>query len=395
MTVYFFTQVDGLRPTTNAIADRRFCAGLVQAGVKVEMIVPYVHRSTNLSASSRREAYAGLPSITLRRMPTPLVERLGRWGVPIIAAFAALTYLLLCVRHRGRMQDVTVISRDANSLLPVFAINRLLGRRRSQVLLWAHEFRDGPWQYRHVYSAVDGFLATNSAILEAWRHAYRTTARPAAVTFNSIPASFLEATPDRAEARKRLGLTSDLPICLYTGKLGTGLKEIELILEAARLVPDCRFILTAGRPSAVRHFTDVCRQRGLSNVQFTGLLPRTSDVRLYQRAADVLISYYTAHDHAVRFNLPQKLSEYMASHTVILSPDFPATRDLMNEGNAILIEPDIPESLAAGVRKALGDPEASADLAAQAFRDAARLTTERTGQIVVALLKVLHAAETD
>ena len=69
-------------------------------------------------------------------MPGPLLEVLPSWiAVPILAACVSFAYLLIIARHRGRLTEVAVISRDANSLAPVLLLNHLLGsRRRSTVL---------------------------------------------------------------------------------------------------------------------------------------------------------------------------------------------------------------------------------------------------------------------
>ena len=110
---------------------------------------------------------------------------------------------------------------------------------------------------------------------------------------------------------------------------------------------------------------------------FTGFFNDSTYVRYYQLAADVLVSYYTSKDHLVEFNYPQKVNEYMTTGNVVVTPDFPATRDVLNERNVIFVKPDDPQALADGLRRAVEDPEHSRRLAIQAKEDLKALTFER------------------
>ena len=391
MRIYYFSQFDGLRPTTNPISDIRFCQGLAAGGAEVELILPYTYRPSNLRSAEIRDAYDMQHPLPIHRMPTPLVKGLPTWifvPVLILAVFAA--YFLLILRHRTRLCDVTVVSRDANCLLPVVVLNRLLRKRRSTVVYWAHELRSPRRQYHRIYSRADAVIATNSAILDDLRRVYPSHQKPVALTYNPIPQEYLAREPDRQTARRVLDLPSDAGLVVYTGKLGPGLKEVDYILEAARLLPPYTFLLTGGTPSAVDHFRRHCAHRRISNVIFTGFLARVSDVRTYQRAADVLISYYTAWDHAVDYNFPQKLTEYMASGNVIVTPAFRATEGVIGPHNAIVVPPDDPGSLAAGIRTAFVEPDRAKALAAQALSDVGELTIERRSEIVVSFLRQLQ-----
>jgi glycosyltransferase involved in cell wall biosynthesis len=306
-------------------------------------------------------------------------------------ACVVLAYLLICARSGGRLNEIAVISRDANSLTAVMLVNRLLGsRRRSAVLYWAHELRLDAARYDRVCRHADGILATNGAILDDLAAAGADYRKPHVITYNGFPSSYLSPTPDRQSARQALGLDTTANLVVYTGKLGLGLVEIEHILNAAKLVPDATFILTGGKPAVVRHWRARCARADITNVLFTGFMHDPHRVRLYQRAGDVVVSYYTPQDHNVKHNLPQKIFEYMTSNAVIVSPAYPATAGVLTRANALLVPPSDPRALATGIATALRDRQMSARLAAHALHDAEQFTIEARGPAILSLVRQLQ-----
>jgi len=187
----------------------------------------------------------------------------------------------------------------------------------------------------------------------------------------------------KEEARRRIQYTGHKPLVVYTGKLGKGINELDYIIDAAEKLPQFQFILTGGKDEAVSYFKNICGKRKIGNISFSGFINDSTFISNYQLAADALVSYYTKQDHVVEYNFPQKLIEYMHTKNPIVTPDFPATRDLINVHNAILVEPDNPAALAEGIRKAVEDKQASAALASQAFKDVEQFSSEnRAGRLV-------------
>ena len=69
--------------------------------------------------------------------------------------------------------------------------------------------------------------------------------------------------------------------------------------------------------------------------------------------------------------------EYMASKRPIMASDLPSIREILNENNSILVEPDNPEVLAEGIKNALENFEFSASIANQAFQDIQNYTWQK------------------
>lgn len=79
----------------------------------------------------------------------------------------------------------------------------------------------------------------------------------------------------------------------------------------------------------------------------------------------------------VDFNYPQKVNEYLTTGNPVVTPDFPATRDVLNEKNVIFVQPDLPEDLVRGIRLALEDPALTKEITDQALLDIKELTFRR------------------
>ena len=107
-------------------------------------------------------------------------------------------------------------------------------------------------------------------------------------------------------------------------------------------------------------------------------------VPVYLKAADALIlpnkkgnqtsAYYTS---------PLKLFEYMASQRPIVASDLPSIREVLNETNAVMVEPDNPEALAAGIKLVLEDSRLADKLARQALVDASNYTWQKRAEKIL------------
>ncbi|MBI9061715.1 MAG: glycosyltransferase [Marinilabiliaceae bacterium] len=129
----------------------------------------------------------------------------------------------------------------------------------------------------------------------------------------------------------------------YFGHLYKG-RGIEVIIEAARKLPQVDFHIVGGRNNDVEYWKS---QSGkLNNVFFYGfVLP--SEVGYYRHMCDVLLAPYQkevwvadkGHESS-KYMSPLKIFEYMASGKCIISSDMPVLREVLNDQNAILVDPE-------------------------------------------------------
>jgi glycosyltransferase involved in cell wall biosynthesis len=77
------------------------------------------------------------------------------------------------------------------------------------------------------------------------------------------------------------------------------------------------------------------------------------------------------------FTSPIKLFEYMASGRPVVATSIPSVSEILRDGvNAILVPPDSPEALAAGIKRALNDPALAKALSERASSDVRGYTWE-------------------
>jgi glycosyltransferase involved in cell wall biosynthesis len=391
--VYYVSPYNPREPrrTTNRISDVRFCRGLARGGAALTFIAPYFYRSDNIPAAEIRAHHGITEPLEVKTLRTPLWDGSPRWlRVPVWFCAAVAAYLAEAARPGGRLRDSVWISRDHNAILAFLLLNRLFGRRGGTIVYWAHELLPEHRPINWIYRNADGVLTTNSAIAEDLERDYGVRPERTAVTLHSLDPEMFADRLSRTAARRHLGIENGRPLVVYTGKLGYQITEPQYIIEAARLLPDCSFVLTGGTPDRAEHWQRRAGKLGAGNVRFTGYLDDPADVRRFQIAADVLVSYYTTDRKLLDYNFPQKIAEYMLSGTPIVTLDARATRDVLNPHNAVFVEPHSAPSLAAGIRSVLESEDRERQRAERAYRDAQAFTLEARGRETLSFIARLR-----
>ncbi len=188
---------------------------------------------------------------------------------------------------------------------------------------------------------------------------------------NGFEPSRLAAPVPADIAKQRLGIDADRKTVVYTGRINHK-KGLQLVLEAARALPDHLFLLVGSQANGVIE----ALASAVANVR---IVPWQSPEAIgrYLFAADVLLippslKPLTNFGSTV---IPLKLYLYMASGRPILAGDTPDLREVLQDGrNALLCRPDCLQSLVAGIRALTADPELARRLGETAQADSAQLT---------------------
>ena len=253
----------------------------------------------------------------------------------------------------GRYDAVHAVEEAAHLIAP---LTRLLGRP-----LVMDVDSSVPDQLRYSGFATRGPLVWTAEALE--RHALRqartviTVCRsltegvreraPTAAVFQVedpplVDASAHTSAADVATLRAALGLPAG-PVVLYSGNFEP-YQGVELLVDAAALVPEASFVLMGGDAASV----DALRARVAPGARcvFTGTRP-PSDLPAFLALADVLVS-----PRLKGTNTPFKVYSYMASGKPLVATRIPTHTQLLDDSVAILVEPTA-EALADGIRQAL------------------------------------------
>ena len=185
------------------------------------------------------------------------------------------------------------------------------------------------------------------------------------------------------DARRALGVPDGTRTVVYTGRLNHK-KGLDLVIEAARRLPDLLFILVGSYGEGPIE----TMARPLANVRIVRWQPPEMLPR-YIFAADILLippswKPLTAFGSTV---LPLKLFLYMASGRPILAGATPDVREVLrHDENAFLCTPDCPDSLVDGIIAVTRDTMLAARLAATALAESRDFTWQARAHKIADIL---------
>ena len=193
------------------------------------------------------------------------------------------------------------------------------------------------------------------------------------------------ATPVPIKAAKRhIGIDADRKTVVYTGRINRK-KGLELVIEAARRLPDHQFLLVGSQANGAIEAL-------ASSVANVRVVPWQSPGTLgqYIFAADVLLippSLKPLREFGSTV-IPLKLYLYMASGRPIVAGDTPDLRELLQDGrNALLCRPDSLPSLLAAISALTSDSELAHRLAAEAQADSASFTWSARAERITTIIR--------
>lgn len=193
---------------------------------------------------------------------------------------------------------------------------------------------------------------------------------------NGVDLEEFDNLGDKFEIRKALGLPVDKKIIMYVGHL-YGWKGVGVVLESAKLLSDrgdISFLIIGGDEEERRGYTTKVASEGIKNVAFLGHKLK-KEIPKYLQSADILLLPNTATtEESINYTSPIKMFEYMASGVPVLASSLPSIREVLNNENSYLMEPNDPKALARGIEKLLGDEELAGRLAANAKKNVKKYT---------------------
>ncbi len=223
-----------------------------------------------------------------------------------------------------------------------------------------------------ISESLKGFL------LDAWPQLL--AGRDVVVAHDGVDLARHGGLPEPPGARARLGLSTGEAIVVgYAGNLYPG-RGVDLLIALAHRLPNARFLMIGGNSDAVRSFEAQAQRMGLENVSFLGFVAH-EDIPLHLAACDILVMPYQRQvsvagggGNIVRWMSPLKMFEYMAAERAIVASDLPVLREVLNDKNAVLVDPDDIEAWSSELQRLMVDPERRQRLAVQARRDVERYT---------------------
>lgn len=184
---------------------------------------------------------------------------------------------------------------------------------------------------------------------------------------SDLPMTKVEVNyPDRKNYAAEIG---------YVGHLYEG-KGMEIISEVAQLVKEARFHVVGGLEKDIDRWKQKTAELGIMNIVFHGFMQQ-GEISKYLNSFDICLLpnqrtirvYGNSGANISDFTSPLKMFDYMAHGKAIVSSDLPVLREVLNEHNSVLCDPDNTEIWAEEIRKLIKDESGRKKLGEQAFID--------------------------
>ena len=243
-------------------------------------------------------------NVALLPKPWPIGRKGGKWTN--FSTLLCKYYFPIHIRPHTQI----VHTRDWNFVKAAI-------KNKTPTIYERHYYQDKPFEPEIVQSPFFQIAITQSEIIRESLIQYGMPPEKVVWLHNGFEQSFLVRQPQEAQAwREELLSDGRKHLVVYSGALHR-FKGIDVLIDAAKELPDIQFAITGGTESQVQEYQQIAKEKNVNNVKLLGwILPRNRLVSLLQ-AADIL-----AHPHcsgkAADFTNPVKFFQYMASGTPIV-----------------------------------------------------------------------------
>lgn len=176
--------------------------------------------------------------------------------------------------------------------------------------------------------------------------------RPVLVLPNGVDYPERIPAKDWSDARSRI---------IYAGSL-FGWKGVDDLVDAMAFLEGHRVLIVGGSQEQIERLQQ--RQPPGGELVFAGQIPQYK-VQEYLRSACVAV-LPNRPDPDSQFTSPLKLFEYMAAGCAVVSTDLPSLREVLGDNDAFWATPSNPQSLAAAISRACGEPAKARELGERA-----------------------------
>ena len=195
---------------------------------------------------------------------------------------------------------------------------------------------------------------------------------------NGIEPSFWQSS-ERAAVRAEFGLRDDDVLACYVGTIGMA-HGLGTVLEAAAMLRDSApkaQVLIVGDGAELENMRAMAARDGLTNVRFTGLVPREKVPGILAAADMALVTLKPS--PVFKTVLPSKMFEAMAARrAIVLGVDGEARATLERSGGGVSFPPGDAAALAATIARLASDADGRERMGASAAEFVEREFSRRT-----------------
>jgi len=272
-----------------------------------------------------------------------------------------------------------VYCREAKLLFFIFLYNKFFFRNKSRFIYEIHSLAEknvlDKILNRLFCFWVDKYVFITNELKNIYFEKYSYDLKKGIVFPDAVDLARFNIDVSKEDARQKLDLPQDKKIIAYAGSfLLHSWKGIDILLKSAKqFSDDFLFVFVGGTKKEI---ANIRSQYPSDNVLLIVQKPN-SQIPLYLKAADVLVlPNKKGEDISEKYTSPLKMFEYMASRRPIVASNLPSIREILNDQNSILVQPNEPQKLAQGIKEAMA-PEVSEKISQQAFQDVRNYTWEK------------------
>lgn len=252
---------------------------------------------------------------------------------PFNKEYARKIYFKLAILYAYLKSPTFVYSRSIQIVAPLLDLGVPVLWERHEIL---PEKLPEDSIYRKVFASKNlvGFVTLSPLIAENYIK-NGLCAEKVLIAHSGVDSSIFLPYQPKDVAREKLYLERDAKIVLYAGHLYEH-KGIGTILETARLMPECKFLLVGGWQADIEKVKAICLQRDLHNVEVIGHV-KQNELAVYLYAADILLLPTSKQWQLAETTSPMKLFEYMTVKRPIVASALPNIMTVLRDReNALL-----------------------------------------------------------
>ncbi|OGD68226.1 hypothetical protein A2996_02175 [Candidatus Campbellbacteria bacterium RIFCSPLOWO2_01_FULL_34_15] len=345
------------------------CSAFSNAGNDVTLVVPKRLNNTN---ETPFDFYGIKENFKIVKLPVLDLVRFGKIGFWIqstnFAKFATIYSLF-------KKSDL-IYSRDE---LPLWFLSFF----KNNLVLEIHIAKNN-FISKRVFKKVKNIIAITQKLKDFYVKEYGVDEKKIFWSPDAVDLKNFLNLPDKNILRKEFDIPSDKKVVTYIGKLKTmgKSKGVEDIIEVfPRILEKNKqafFLLVGINKSEIEDIVKIFEKFNINQESYKLVthIPKKK-IPEYLKISNVLIMSYPNIEHYALYMSPMKLFEYMASGNPIVASGLPSIREILNEENSVLVEPDDLDSLAHGINIVLSDDLFAKKIGNQAFSDVQNYTWDK------------------